>query len=443
MQPWVDGRSPSDHGAFLAGPTPLLRLDSEELVACVGCGLCLPHCPTYRVTGLESASPRGRIAAMRAAEASAASGAPIDLPNGARFVDYMDACIQCRGCEAACPSSVPFGRLMEGTRAALAAGALAAPGRDDPARRSWHRRFAEAVAFRHLLPHHRRLRALTWVVFVGQRLRLVPRRFGLPRLSARALRTPLDAAAPGDGDVWFFPGCVMDAWSRPVHQDALRVMRATGARPMVPGAGADCCGALHTHAGRSDEARALARRVITAMPGAAPIVVDAAGCGAALKEYGHLLGTPEAAAFAARIRDFSEWLADRPPPLLQPTAQTVVIQDPCHLRHVQKVHGAVRTVLGPAYTLCETADDGLCCGAGGAYSVTQPEMSGQVRDRKVAALRDAGGPDPLVVSANPGCAMHLTAAGLRVRHPAELLAAALADSTSTANPDPAKDDHDG
>jgi glycolate oxidase iron-sulfur subunit len=195
---------------------------------------------------------------------------------------------------------------------------------------------------------------------------------------------------------------------------------------MLPGAGGDCCGALHTHAGRVDEARRLATRLMAAMPGEAPIVVDAAGCGAAMKEYGHLLGTPAAVAFSARVRDFAEWLASRPQPPLRPTGRTVVVQDPCHLRHVQKVHTAVRAVLGPAYILRETADEGLCCGAGGAYSVTQPELSARVRDRKVEAIRDAGGgADPVVVSANPGCAMHLAAAGLDVRHPAQLLAAAL------------------
>jgi glycolate oxidase iron-sulfur subunit len=202
-------------------------------------------------------------------------------------------------------------------------------------------------------------------------------------------------------------------------------MRAAGATPMLPGPRADCCGALHVHAGRVDEARALARRMIAALPGDAPIVVDSAGCGAAMKDYGHLLGTPEAHAFAARVVDFSEWLAARPPLRLRDGGRVVVVQDPCHLRHVQKAHGPVRTVLAPAFTLREPADDGLCCGAGGAYSALQPELSGQVRDRKVAAIRAVGGDDPLVASANPGCLLHLRAAGLDVRHPAELLADAL------------------
>ena len=167
------------------------------------------------------------------------------------------------------------------------------------------------------------------------------------------------------------------------------------------------------------------------MPGDAPVVVDSAGCGAAMKDYGRLLGTPAAQAFAARVRDFSEWVADRPRARRCATLdETLVVQDPCHLRHVQHAagRGTARARARPTASR-ETADDGLCCGAGGAYSVREPELAGQIRDRKVAALRAAAGDAraPLVVvSANPGCAMHLGAAGLDVRHPAELLARALA-----------------
>ncbi|HZP28596.1 MAG TPA: (Fe-S)-binding protein [Acidimicrobiia bacterium] len=396
----------------VAGRRMILPVDEDELVACVACGLCLPHCPTYRVTGLEVASPRGRIAAMRAVELE---GAPLD----GTFERYMEECIQCRGCEAACPSSVPFGHLMEGARTALQ--------RDRSKTRPAVRRIGEWIGYRLVLPRHRLLLALTWILVVAQRMHLVPRRFALPRLDPRSLRSPVDAAPPSAADAYLFTGCVMDAWERDVHRAALRVMRAAGANPAVPGRGGDCCGALHEHAGRTDEARELARRVIGSMPGDAPVVVDSAGCGAAMKDYGRLLGTPEAFAFGARVRDFSEWLAERGAPRLRATGRVVVVQDPCHLRHVQKAHQHVRTVLAPAYELRETDDDGLCCGAGGAYNVMEPELARQVRERKIAALRAAAGGSPFVVaSANPGCEMHLRAAGLDVAHPAELLAAALA-----------------
>ena len=380
-----------------------LELDETELVACVGCGLCLPHCPTYRVTGDEIASPRGRIAAMRAVTEGRAT------PD-ATFFGAMDACIQCRACEAACPSNVQFGHLMEDTR------------RAQIPERSRVRRAVEWVAYRGVLPRHRVLTAATRVMAVGQRVRLVPAKFGLPRLS---VLPPASLTADATPDAYLFTGCVMDTWQRDIHRAALRVLRATGARVGLPSAGADCCGALHVHAGRHDDAVRLANRVIGAFPGDAPIVVDSAGCGAALADYGRLLGSPEAAAFSKRVVDFSTYINGRVLATLAST-ETVVVQDPCHLRHVQRAHLPVGAVLANGYTVKVTADDGLCCGAGGAYSVFEPELSLAVRDRKVAALRAAAGTDHFVVaSANPGCAMHLAAAGLDVRHPAELLEARL------------------
>lgn len=394
--------------------TNVLRLDDDELVACVACGLCLPHCPTYRVTGLESASPRGRIAAMRAV---ALDGAPIDPT----FERMMAECVQCRGCEAACPSSVPFGSLMEGARAALHR-------EPAPTRRTAARRVAEWIGYRVVLPRHGLLVLLSLLLAVAQRLHLVPRRFGIPLLRFQNIRSrlPAESGRETGTDAWLFTGCVMDAWSRATHGAALEVMEATGARVSLPGRGGDCCGALHLHAGRVDEARALARRVIRSMPGTAAVVVDSAGCGAAMKEYGRLLGDAVGEAFAARVSDFSEWVVERGVPPLRMTGETVVVQDPCHLRHVQRSHLAVRQALRSAYELRETDDEGLCCGAGGAYAAAQPGLAGEIRDRKVASLRRASGDaDPLVVSANPGCAYHLQAAGLRTRHPAELLADAL------------------
>jgi glycolate oxidase iron-sulfur subunit len=396
----------------------VLPVDEDELVACVACGLCLPHCPTYRVSGLESLSPRGRIAAMRAVELD---GAPIDDA----FRQSMETCVQCRGCEAACPSGVPFGNLIEGTREALA--------RQPTHARGALRRAAEWLGYAVVLPRHWLLLGLTWLLYAAQRLHVVPRQFGIPRLKARSLRTPLSAGEETTIDAYLFPGCVMDAWQREVHRDALTAMRATGARTGLPGPGGDCCGALHLHAGRVSEARRLAERVMASMAGDAAVVVDSAGCGAAMKEYGTLLGTPAAHAFAARVRDFSEWIVDQPPLPLRDMGIRVVVQDPCHLRHVQRAQGAVRGALAPAYRLIETADDGLCCGAGGAYAVTEPDLSGRIRERKVAAIRAAWGDgdrDLIVVSANPGCAMHLGAAGLRVRHPAELIVRALEPDTT-------------
>ncbi|HET9729287.1 MAG TPA: (Fe-S)-binding protein [Acidimicrobiia bacterium] len=380
-----------------------LQLDVEALNACVACGLCLPHCPTYRVTGREIASPRGRIAAMRAVEWH-------DAPIDAEFRSAMDECVECRGCEAACPSGVQFGALMEHTRAAIA-----------PSAPRW-RRTAETIVLRLVLPVHWVLLALTRLLALAQRTHLVPQRLGLPRISLR----PLDVPIGGNPDAWLFTGCVMDAWFRDTHRAAARVMSATGASIARPGGGGDCCGALHAHAGRLDQARRLARRVIQSMPGAAPIVVDSAGCGAMLKEYGELLGSHDAHAFSARVRDFSEWLAQQPPLPLRRQDREVVVQDACHLRHVQRAHGSVRTVLAPAYRLRELDDAGLCCGAGGGYRLAQPALSHAIGERKVAAIkRAAADAAPIVASPNPGCVLQLRSLGVDARHPAELLAVAL------------------
>lgn len=387
----------------MTGTTGRLAVDDDELAACVSCGLCLPSCPTYRVTGEESASPRGRIAAMRAVHAGAAMDAP--------FTRFMDLCVQCRACEVACPAAVPFGRLMEGARQALVAETRYQP---------WWRRAGYAV-----LGHHRLLVALTTVAALAQRARMIPaglaRRLSLPRLPLH--QAPL---VPSGSDVWLFTGCVMDAWQRHVHVAAQKVIDATGAGVALPGPGGACCGALHTHAGLAEPARTLAARVVASMPGDAPIVVDSAGCGAAMKEYGHLIGTAEAARFSSRVRDIHEWLAPRLehlPPSRRGDRPVVAVQDPCHLRNVQRAHVAVRTVLSPYVDIVELDDDGMCCGAGGAYSAQHPDMAGSIRDRKLAAIARSGA--TVVASANPGCSLWLAAAGVPVVHPVQLIAEAI------------------
>lgn len=360
-----------------------LRLDDDQLASCVSCGLCLPHCPTYRATGDESASPRGRISAMRAVQWGVAEADDV-------FRSFMERCVQCRACETACPSSVPFGRLMEGARDALGV--------------AWWKRPLYWV-----LGWHRVLLVLSSIAALLR----VP---GLPRMSWRrpALRVT-------GSDVYLFTGCVMDAWMRPTHAAVMRVLEAAGVGVALPGRGADCCGALSMHAGLSSHARKLAERTMAAFPGDAPILVDSAGCGAALKDYGHVLGTPEASAFSTRVFDVSEWLAlhaSLPAPARR-FGSKVAVQDPCHLRHVQRSHQHVRTVLGRYAELVELDDEGMCCGAGGAYSFQQPELSTAIRDRKLASIARSGA--KVVASANPGCAMHLAAAGLDVRHPLEIV----------------------
>ncbi len=384
-----------------------LNLDAEKLSACVSCGLCLPHCPTFRVTGEEAYSPRGRIDAIRGVELD---GAPIDD----EFVEFMETCVQCRGCEPACPSNVEFGSLMEQTRVTLASSKRITP---------WWQR----AGFR-VLGHHRLLLAGSTMLALGQRLRLVPERLGLTSLPLRRS----EALTATGGDVWLYTGCVMDAWRRDTHHSTAALITATGATFALPESGG-CCGALHVHAGLHDKAVGLAERTMASMPGDAPIVVNSAGCGAALKDYGEIVGTGAAAAFAERVVDANEWLATRIDQL--PTSMTprskVLVQDPCHLRHVQRIDTPVRTLLGHVADVVELDDDGLCCGAGGAYSALQPEMAGDIRDRKLAAIDRAvaRGPVSVLASANPGCSMHLSAAladrSIPVAHPVDIVARAL------------------
>jgi glycolate oxidase iron-sulfur subunit len=394
------------HPAVLTTSSPL-RLDEADLAACVSCGLCLPHCPTYRATGEEGLSPRGRIDAMRSVQWRGAA-----MDDG--FVHFMETCVQCRGCEPACPSAVPFGRLIEGTKDALASSRAVTS--------RWQR-----LALK-VLGHHRLLLAGSTVLAAAQRLRLVPRRLGLAAVPLRRGRRGAE-----QGTVWLFTGCVMDAWMRSTHRATDSVLTATGASVAWAPSGAACCGALHAHAGLLDDARALARRVIAAMPGEQPVLVNAAGCGAAMKDYGHLLGTLEGEAFAARVRDVHEWLAERVDQLPNATRPRfpVIVQDPCHLRHVQHAEGSVRRVLGRYVDLVELDDDGVCCGAGGAYSALQPELASAIRERKTAAIdraRQRSGA-MIVASANPGCAMHLLAVGVDTRHPMDLVAEAIGATT--------------
>jgi len=378
-----------------------LKLDADALNTCVSCGLCLPFCPTYRVTGDEAMSPRGRIALMRAVQDD---GAPLTDD----VINSFETCVQCRGCEPACPSGVPYGHLMEQTRETLVAEKMMTP--------TWLRLAYKPLSSPGLLGLGSKGLSL------AQKTGLVPKQLGLP--NQIPLRQP-DLVASGR-DVYLFTGCVMDAWQREVHLAGQRVIEAAGFGVTPTGDLAPCCGALQAHAGLTSETRQLAEKMMRSLDPGIPILVDSAGCGAAMKDYGHLLGTKEAGEFSSRVFDIQEWLADKMSglPAVEPLDMKVAIQDPCHLRHVQQVHEATRVVLDPFVgELVELDDLGLCCGAGGAYSVLEPELAGQIRDRKLASI-DRAVPD-MVASANPGCSIYLAAAGVPTIHPMELIDRAL------------------
>lgn len=378
-----------------------LGIDADDLVSCVACGLCLPHCPTYRVTLDEAASPRGRIALMN--EVDRTGTADQD------FIEYMDACIQCMGCETACPADVPFGSMMEQTREALAQQSDYQP---------WWRR-----AGFWFLGKPRLLRSASSALALLQKAHLIPKRLGLPPLSVTRPRL----RSSGD-DVIVFTGCVMDAWMRDTHVATVEILERLGLKVRISGSDAPCCGALHSHAGLGDQARARARETIDGLDGDAPILVNSAGCGAQLKAYVELLDDDAVSAFTARVFDIHEFLATRTDDLSrlvpeQSTRRRVAVQDPCHLRHVQRNHQYVYEVLDLFVETVELDDDGLCCGAGGAYSVTHPATAAKVRERKLESIKRSG--CDVVASANPGCLMHLQAAGLEVLHPVDLIAEAI------------------
>jgi glycolate oxidase iron-sulfur subunit len=329
----------------------------------------------------------------------------------------FETCVQCRGCETACPSGVQYGHLIEDVRESLANAHVMTP---------WWQRASLVV-----LTHPRLLRAGSRVLALLQRARVIPKRLGLPPLPLRS--APLRSSGT---DVYLFTGCVMDAWQRQVHHETQGVLEAAGFTVHLSGDAVPCCGALQAHAGLLERTRRLAQGAMREMPGDQPILVNSAGCGAAMKDYGRLLGTEEAKAFSSRVYDIGEWLAPRVELLPKPTPLDirVAVQDPCHLRHVQRAHLSTRVVLAPfVRELVELDDEGLCCGAGGAYSVLEPAQADLIRARKLTAISQVA-PD-VVASANPGCSMHLAAAGVVTAHPMTLIYQAVFAAAPESSPE--------
>ena len=378
---------------------------AEALNDCVSCGLCLPHCPTYRATGEDLYSPRGRIALVNAVKTG-------ELELDDEVSDSLETCIQCLACVPACPSGVMYDRII-------------APVVEEMAHLHRTRRFAMRLAFSPLR-HPRLLRFCSRLLAIAQRGRLVPRSLGIPSLPLRQAKLSLDtpvSAAKDRGMVVLFTGCVMDAWYRHVHVASVNILHALGYLVVVSGDEVPCCGALHEHAGLVDTAHEMSRSWGEAL-GGQTILVNSAGCGAMLKSR---------SLSDMQVFDIHEFVlrhADELSSILAPSSQHVVVQDPCHLRHAQGAHEAVHTLLSHAYVVHRIADDGLCCGAGGSYSFTQRSMARSVRELKVRAINDVvraeGAANSVVASANPGCAGFLGSVLDRsVEHPMVLLDRAL------------------
>jgi glycolate oxidase iron-sulfur subunit len=417
--PLVDLGVPVPGGAFDEHRPP----DAALVGDCVHCGFCLPTCPTYLLWGEEMDSPRGRIYLMK----EGLEGEPMSDS----MVSHWDACLGCMACVTSCPSGVQYDKLIESTRAQVE-------------RR--HQRTAKDKVLRALIfsifPHPRRLRLLRGPLRGMQRTGLdrLLRRTGLldrvsPQLAAmerlaprlgRAERLPehLPASGPRRAVVGLLTGCVQGAFFPGVNAATARVLQAEGCDVVVPPR-QGCCGALSVHNGREAEALTYARALIEAFEssGVERVVVNAAGCGSTMKEYADLLAddpayAERARAFQEKVRDVTEVLVELGPVAPRhPLEVSVAYQDACHLAHAQGVRSQPRELLGaiPGLELREIAEPELCCGSAGIYNILNPEPARELGDRKAGNIVATGA--RLLVTANPGCLMQVTAAIERSGHP--------------------------
>lgn len=409
---------------------------------CVHCGFCLPTCPTYLLWGQETDSPRGRIHLMKLRR----DGREAD---SAGFVRHIDTCLGCMACVTACPSGVQYDSLLEAARPQV---------ERDAKRGIWDRAFRRMIFA--TFPHPGRLRALSVPLGLYQKLgiqrlvhssgvlALLPKRLQamerlLPPITFGGADLParIPAQGPQRKRIAMLLGCVQRVFFGHVNEATARVLAAEGCEVIVPQAQA-CCGALAEHAGEEADAMAAARKLIDAFEGsgADTIVINAAGCGSAMKRYGHLLRNDaayavKAKAFAAKCKDISEVLAE-----LEPRAPRGAVQlkaayhDACHLQHAQGVRAQPRRLLQsiPGIELREIPESEICCGSAGIYNMLEPDAATQLRDRKVGNILKTDA--EAIVSGNPGCLLQiatgLEAAGrpMRIMHFIEVLDASIREA---------------
>ena len=404
-----------------AGPSGFSGPDKPEYSVyshCVHCGLCLNHCPTYRLWGREADSPRGRIQQIELVDQG-------KLELGDSFVEHIDRCLDCRACETACPSGVEYGRLVETARAQI----------EQHYKRPFASRLARDFVYRRLLPYPSRiataarflkfyqrsgLAALARATGVLRLLGLQDRERLLPRIDSEFFFTELGKTFPAQGTrrarVAFFAGCVAQVTFSELNRATIRVLQANGCEVVVP-EGQVCCGALPNHAGVRDVARDLARKNFGAFPVDEfdAIITNAAGCGSTLKEYTHLFAPEDSAyaqaeKFTQKMRDVTEFLAGlglTAP--LRPVPLRVTYQDSCHLAHGQKIREAPRELIRavPGVELVEMALADQCCGSAGVYNVTETEASLELLSRKMECVKQTQA--RAIVTANPGCILQLRA----------------------------------
>jgi glycolate oxidase iron-sulfur subunit len=374
----------------------------EYTADCVHCGFCLPTCPTYVLWSEEMDSPRGRIHLMDARlDGTVALNATV--------ATHFDRCLGCMACVSSCPSGVRYDRLIESTRAAV----------EQELDRPLGDRVVRGLLFR-LLPYPGRMRAALRLAPVG-RVMPMPKRFRpladiAPRWRGSGRVPPVTpAAGTPRARVGLLTGCVQSAVFPDVNTATARVLAADGYEVVAPSQG--CCGALSVHAGRLEEGKTFARRLLEAFGEVDMVVVNSSGCGSHLKELGWLLGDQRAQEFAAKVRDVGELLAETPPRARRhPLPMRVALQDSCHLRHAQRLPLSSSTSLTrvPGLEIVEPAEQDLCCGSAGIYNVVQPEAARDLGDRKGALVLATGA--QAYASANPGCLVQVSQALRRAKH---------------------------
>ena len=379
---------------------------------CVHCGFCLPTCPSYAVFEEEMDSPRGRIVLMRIGHEEGTTVSP-------EMTTHLDRCLGCMACVTACPSGVQYDRLIERARPQVERNGARTP-----------RERALRKAIFALFTHPGRLRAAVPFMALQQKLRLpVPYRELAPKVPVRQAMKQLPEVTPAVGErrgrVAFMQGCVQRVFFGDVNAATVRVLAAEGWEVYSPRR-PRCCGALQLHTGVEDEARKLARATIDAYEDFDHIIVNVAGCGSAMKEYGYLFeGEERAEAFSAKVRDVHEFLADHEPRAERhPLPLKVAYHDACHLAHAQQVRTQPRVLLRgiPGLELFEPAEWELCCGSAGIYNLIQPEAAAKLGARKAANL--AATDAEAIAAANPGCAIQIAAHSEReipIYHPMTLL----------------------
>jgi glycolate oxidase iron-sulfur subunit len=394
-----------------------VRPPEMDLISdCVHCGFCLPTCPSYAVFEEEMDSPRGRILLMRIGHEEGSEVSP-------EMTTHLDRCLGCMACVTACPSGVQYDRLIERTR----------PQVDRHGDRTWRDRALRGAIFA-LFTHPGRLRAMAPAMALQERLRLRDR-FGdrlpflrlAPRVDARAAVRRLPEVTPARGEkrgtVAFMQGCVQRVFFGDVNAATVRVLAAEGFEVHAPRR-PRCCGALQFHSGVEGPARELAEQTVEAYEGFDVVVTNVAGCGSAMKDYGHLFEDDERmTAFSGKVRDVHELLAEHEPRAPRnPLPMRVAYHDACHLGHAQGVRAQPRDLLQgiPELELLEPAEWELCCGSAGIYNLTHPGPAAELGARKAENLRATGA--EAIAAANPGCAIQIGAYLDRpVFHPMTLL----------------------